>query len=329
MERYEPPFALTNSMLSLVAALSEKVGTLTAYRNLETHPQLRRNNRIKSVHASLRIEANSLSEPMVRAVLNRREVIGPAREIQEVKNAFAAYDEIDRVDPYSLSDLKRLHGVMTHLTAEDSGEFRSGAEGVFRDGQCIFMAPPAELVPSQMEQLFAWMSENRETVHPLILSSVFHYEFVFIHPFSDGNGRMARLWQTILLSRWNPVFKYIPLESQIEQFQEDYYEAINVCNAAGNSTAFVEFMLARIDAVLDAVLAQSAADGSLSPCVRKLLSVMEYETPYDTETLLSLLRLKSRETLRRNYLVPALRADLVEMTLPDKPTSRNQRYRKK
>ncbi len=329
MDRYEPPFAITNQMISLVSDISEKLGRIAAYRSLDTKPQLRRNNRIKSVHSSLKIESSSLSEGMVRAVLNNQTIIGPEKEIQEVKNAFAAYDRICTVDPYSLKALRELHGIMTYLTVEDSGTFRRGAEGVFDGDRCIFMAPPPEMVSLLMEQLFSWMKQNAKTVHPLILSCVFHYEFVFIHPFSDGNGRMARLWQTTLLANWNPIFQYIPLESRIEKFQDGYYNAIAACNVKGNSTQFIEFMLARISEVLDEVLKQSSADAGFSEYVGRLLSAMEYDAAYSASALLERLGLKSKETLRHNYLDPAIEAGLIEMTVPDKPTSRNQRYRKK
>ena len=329
MDYYEPPFDITNRMLSQISGISEKLGMIAAYRSLDTKPQLRRNNRIKSVHSSLRIESSSLSEGMVRSVLNNRAVIGPEKEIQEVKNAFAAYDYIGKVDPYSIDALKELHGVMTYLTVDESGVFRRGAEGVFDGDRCIFMAPPPDMVEPLMHQLFDWMKENAGTIHPLILSCVFHYEFVFIHPFSDGNGRMARLWQTILLTEWNPVFQYIPLESQIETFQDGYYNAIASCNANGNSNGFIEFMLDRIYEVLDAVLKQSVEYSGTSKYVSRLLSAMEYDTEYSANELLTLLGLKSKETLRHNYIDPAIESGFIDMTLPDKPTSRNQRYRKR
>ena len=329
MDHYEPPFDITNRMLNQISAISEKLGTIAAYRSLDTKPQLRRNNRIKSVHSSLKIESSSLSEGMVRSVLNNRVVIGPEKEIQEVKNAFAAYDYIGKVDPYSIDALKELHGVMTYLTVDESGVFRRGAEGVFDGDRCIFMAPPPDMVEPLMHQLFDWMKENTGTIHPLILSCVFHYEFVFIHPFSDGNGRMARLWQTILLTEWNPVFQYIPLESQIETFQDGYYNAIASCNANGNSNDFIEFMLDRIYEVLETVLKQSSEYSGTSKYVSRLLSTMEYDTEYSATELLALLGLRSKETLRHNYIDPAIEAGFIDMTLPDKPTSRNQRYRKR
>jgi len=324
MERYEPPFEITNRMLNRVSSISEKLGRIETRRTLERQPHLRRNNRIQSVHSSLKIEANSLSLDSVRDVLNAREVIGPAKEIQEVKNAFAAYDQIDAVDSYSLDDLLRLHGVMTRLTVEESGMFRSGAEGVYRGGVCIHIAPPPEMVPPLMRQLFDWIAARRGEIHPLILSSVFHYEFVFIHPFRDGNGRMARLWQTALLSRWNPLFEYIPIESQIERFQDGYYDAIAVSTSEGSATAFVEFMLDRIDEVLDRVIAQER--GGQTEQVKRLLAAMEYDTPYTAAALMRLLGLKSRDALRNNYLNPAIEEGLIQMTVLDKPTSRNQRY---
>jgi len=180
-------------------------------------------------------------------------------------------------------------------------------------------------VPPLMRQLFDWIAARRGEIHPLILSSVFHYEFVFIHPFRDGNGRMARLWQTALLSRWNPLFEYIPIESQIERFQDGYYDAIAVSTSEGSATAFVEFMLDRIDEVLDRVIAQERGGGQTEQ-VKRLLAAMEYDTPYTAAALMRLLGLKSRDALRNNYLNPAIEEGLIQMTVPDMPTSRNQRY---
>ena len=171
------------------------------------------------------------------------------------------------------------------------------------------------------------MKEAEQTVHPLILSSVFHYEFVFIHPFSDGNGRMARLWHTAILSNWKSIFRYIPIESRIEEFQGEYYEAISRCHAEGESTIFIEFMLAQIDKILDEVSTQIHEDDERrTEYVKKLLAVMEYDTPYTAKALMQKLGLKSKESFRRNYLHPAEELNLIKMTIPDKPSSRNQRY---
>ncbi len=330
MGRYTPPFSITNQMLMTVAEIAEKTGRITGYHSFESKPHLRRNNRIRSIHSSLAIEANSLSLDEVKSVIDGKTVIGPEKEIQEVKNAYQAYEMLGSFDPYSLQDLLKLHGIMTYLTVQESGMFRTHNEGVFNGDVCIFMAPPPQFVPEHMQSLFAWMKDAKGTVHPLILSSVFHYEFVFIHPFSDGNGRIARIWQTALLSEWNPIFQYLPLESRIQEFQESYYDAIAACHVAGNSDTFIEFMLDKISLTLDWASQQlSAKDGYLSDAVQKLLDVMEYDVPYSASQLMNLLGLKARNGFRSHYLAPALEKGLIVMGFPDKPTSRNQTYIRK
>lgn len=327
MREYKPPFTITNEILALVSSISEKIGRITATSNLEAKPHLRKNNKIKSIHSSLKIEANSLSLGQVRDVINGKTVLGEQKEIQEVKNAYAAYEKVSEINPYSIKSLKQLHGIMTKYVVEESGDFRKGEEGVFNGDVCIFMAPPARLVPQLMNDLFKWMEESQDSVHPLILSSVFHYEFVFIHPFSDGNGRMARLWHTAILSKWKPVFEYIPIESQIEKFQEEYYDAIAKCHIDGESTVFIEFMLSQIDRILDDISIQISEDNEqLSEYIKRLLEVMEYDIPYTSNVLMEKLGLKSKEGFRRNYLRPAVDMNLIQMTIPDKPNSRNQRY---
>lgn len=327
MGEYKPPFTITNKMLSYVSSISEKIGQITAISNLEAKPHLRRNNRIKSIHSSLKIEANSLTLGQVRDVINGKAVLGEQKEIQEVKNAYDAYEHLSEIDPYDIQQLKQYYGIMTKYLVGESGEFRSGEEGVFNGDQCIFMAPPARMVSQLMEELFAWMKAEQDDVHPLILSSVFHYEFVFIHPFSDGNGRMARLWHTAILSKWKQVFEYIPIESQIEKFQDEYYEAISRCHVAGESTFFIEFMLSQIDKILKNISVQiEEKDEYLPETVCKLLEIMEYDIPYTSSVLMEKLGLKAKEGFRRNYLHPAMEMDLIQMTIPDKPSSRNQRY---
>ena len=202
--------------------------------------------------------------------------------------------------------------------------------GNFSGDKCIFMAPPATIVPELMANLFDWLSRSKEEVHPLIMSAVFHYEFVFIHPFSDGNGRMARLWHSAFLTKWNPIFEYIPIESQIEEFQDEYYDAIAKCHTEGSSDTFILFILGQINKILDTVAEQiSSSAENISEYVKKLLDVMEYDMPYTLTSLMELLSLKSKETIRRHYIHPALELNLIQMTIPDKPQSRNQRYIKK
>ena len=327
MGEYKPPFTITNKILSYVSSISEKIGRITATNNLEAKPHLRRNNRIKSIHSSLKIEANSLTLGQVRDVINGKAVLGEQKEIQEVRNAYAAYERLSEIAPYNIRHLKKFHGIMTKYLVEESGEFRSGEEGVFNGNQCVFKAPPARFVPQLMDELFAWMKEAKDDVHPLILSSVFHYEFVFIHPFSDGNGRIARLWHTAILSKWKPIFEYIPIESQIEKFQDEYYEAISQCHVDGESTIFIEFMLSQIDKILDDISAQISDKNEYLPeTIQKLLEVMEYDIPYTSNALMEKLGLKAKEGFRRNYLHPAIEMNLIQMTIPDKPNSKNQRY---
>ena len=327
MGDYKPPFTITNRILLYIASISEKVGRITATGNLESKPHLRKSNRIMSIHSSLKIEANSLTLGQVRDVINGKVVFGEQKEIQEVKNAYDAYEKFSEIAPYSLEDLKKYHGIITRYIVEESGVFRKGEEGVFNGEQCIFMAPPARFVPKLMDDLFDWMKSAENNVHPLILSCIFHYEFVFIHPFSDGNGRMARLWHSVILAKWKPIFEYIPIESQIERFQEEYYDAIAKCHVDGESTRFIEFMLSQIDKVLDDISIQFSNDSELlSENLKRLLSVMEYDVPYTGKALMEKLGLKSREGFRRNYLRPAIDMNIIRMTVPDKPNSRNQRY---
>ena len=328
MDNYIPPFDITNIMLDRISSIMKKVGKLDNYKDLNKMPVLRRNNRIRSIHSSLAIEANSLSFDQVKDIIDGKKVIGPQDEIQEVKNAYEAYKLIKMVNQYSIKDLKKIHGVMTYLTVDESGEFRKGNEGVFdENGNCIHVCPPPEQVDELMKQLFKWMENNNGIVHPLILSSVFHYEFVFIHPFKDGNGRTARLWQNVILSNWEEIFEYVPIESQIKKYQEEYYSSIANCDHNGNSTEFIEFMLKMIDETLEDLMDSTSVQANhVSSYVNKLLDVMETGVAMTTSELMEKLDMKSRISFRENYLNPALENGLIKMTNPDKPTSKNQMY---
>ena len=329
MNDYIPPFNITNKMLDLVASIMEKMGRLDNYNNLNKMPILRRNNKIRSIHSSLRIEANSLTFNQVKDVINGKMVIGAQKEIQEVKNAYNAYEMINKVDPYSIDDLKKIHGIMTYLTVEESGDFRKGDEGVMDGDICIFIAPKPEYVDKLMRQLFDFIKRNKDIIHPLILSSVFHYEFVFIHPFSDGNGRTVRLWQNILLTKWKPIFEYVPIETAIKKYQNDYYKAIANCNSKGDSTEFIEFMLKMIDEVLDDLIKNANIEiKHINSYIAKLLDVMDYNIPMSIKEIMEKLGLKSRSSFIKTYLNPALEQGLIKMTIKDKPTSKNQRYYK-
>ena len=245
-------------MLTLVADISEKLGRISVTSSIEAKLHLRKNNRIKSIHSSLRIGANTLSVGQLRDVINGRNVLGEQKDIQEVKNAYTAYEKLAVINPFDMDELKKMHGIMTKYLVEQSGEFRNGEDGLFSGDKCIFMVPPAGFVPELMNNLFDWINRSREEVHPLIMSSVFHYEFVFIHPFSDGNGRITRRWHSAFLTKWNPMFEYIPIESQIEKFQDEYYDAIAKCRTEGSSNTFILFILQQIDKDLEEITEQKS-----------------------------------------------------------------------
>ena len=323
---YKPPFNITSKMLSLSISITEKLGMISEYHSLRRMPILRKNNRIKSIHSSLAIEANSLSLNQVKDVIEGSLVLGPKKEIQEVKNAYRVYNMMSEFDCYKEKDLLDAHKILMNLIDEEAGCYRNHGEGVFDGDRVIFAAPSEKLVSSLMNDLFHWLKNDIET--PLLIKScVFHYEFVFIHPFGDGNGRMARLWQNIILCKWNKVFEYIPIESQIQKYQSIYYDKINESHQKGESTDFIEFMLKMIDETLDGVVRSVYKESeNISDQVNKLLEMMEDEIPYSANQLMSGLGIKSKETLRGTYLNPAIENGLVRMTLPDKPNSKNQKY---
>lgn len=236
---------------------------------------------------------------------------------------------LNEINPYSIKDLKKIHGVMTFLTVEESGEFRTGKERVFEGDKLIFMCPPPEIVNELIKHLFNWMKNNKEKIHPLILSSVFHYEFVFIHPFSDGNGRTARLWQNILLYNWKDIFEYLPIESQIHKYQEDYYNIISYCNKKGELTHFIDFMLRMIEETLDDILRTlNIPLNEETVNINKLLDCLEKNVPLTAKELMEKLNIKSKDTIRNKYLHPAIKQGLIKLTIPEKPNSKNQRYYK-
>ena len=292
-DKYFPPFEITQEMLLRVAGISEKVTKLDNFSNFNKKPHFMKQTKINSIHSSLAIENNDLTLEQVKDVIDGKLVMGSKKDIQEVKNAYKAYDMIMEVNPYSIRDLKKVHGVMTFLTVEEAGKFRSGNEGVFDNDKCIFMCPSPKLVDDLMRQLFSWMRENKDKIHPLILSTVFHYEFVFIHPFSDGNGRTVRLWQNILLYNWKDIFLYLPIESQIHKYQDDYYRAIANCNSKGDSTEFIEFMLKMIDNTIDEMNNSK-------------------EMKDKSQLLLSENELKVLECIKRNVIIGA--KDIIEQT---------------
>ncbi len=248
MSRYAPPFALDYAMLGKVAEIAERLGQWLQSIRDAVQPQLRRNHRIRSVQASLAIEQNTLTLEQVTAVLDGRPVLGLPREIQEVKNAFAAYDALPEWDPTRLDDLCAAHGLLMRGLADDAGRLRRGGVGIYRGERLLHMAPPANQLPRLLKDLLGWLAQTE--AHPLIASSAVHYELEFIHPFSDGNGRIGRLWQTLILSRWQPMLAYLPVETVIQQRQDDYYRVLGEADRASDCSGFIRYMLEAIDDAL-------------------------------------------------------------------------------
>ncbi len=324
-DRYIPPYDITDEMLELVSEIMENLGKLSGVNELGKLPRLRRVSRIKSIHSSLAIENNTLSIEQVTDVINGKRVLAPQKDIEEVHNAFNAYEKLSEINPYSIDDLLKIHGIMMNGLVKEAGRLRSGQVGVYnQDGKVVHLAPPADFVSQQLGQLFDWVKNSNANM--LIKSSVFHYEFEFIHPFNDGNGRTGRLWQTALLASWKPIFAWIPIESIIKDNQEDYYNAITLSTSQGKSNIFIEFMLDVINkAIKDIITDTGNHYNHINNQITELMKVIE-SYPQSATELMEKLNLKSRLGFRKNYLQPALDAGLIGMTEPDKPTSKNQRY---
>ena len=244
---YTPPFTITAKILNLVAEISEQVGELNASA-LVSSPQLRKQNRIKTITGTLAIEGNTLGEEQITAIVDGKAVLGSARELAEVKGAIAAYEALPSLQLASSQDLLSAHALLMADILSTAGTFRNQAVGIHKSGKIHHVAPPAHKVSGLMSELMQWLSSAQD--HPLITSSVFHYEFEFIHPFTDGNGRMGRLWQSLILSQWQPLFLSLPLESVIKEHQTQYYQALEQADEQANSTPFIQFMLTAIGQTL-------------------------------------------------------------------------------
>ena len=325
MSGYNPPFEITNKMIALISEISELIGQLKSTAALDKNPTLRRRNRILTIHSSLCIEQNTLTIEQVTAVLGGKHVLAPPKDIEEVKNAYEIYENLDLLDPYSCDDLLKAHGVMMRGLVQECGEFRTKPVGVAdsNTGKIIHFGTLPAYVPELTEKLLDWVRDS--DVHPLIKGCVFHYEFEVIHPFLDGNGRIGRLWHTLLLSKWNSLFAWLPVESMIYKRQQGYYDAINTCNNAGTSTVFIEFMLETIKLALDEALTTCSVEQ-----VEEQVSVqdlLEYcETPRSRAEMQEFCKVSGRKKFNTDYLKPLLESGQLAMTVPDKPNSRNQKY---
>lgn len=325
MDKYIPPYDITEEMLSLTSEIMELLGELKNINDLDKLPRLRRVSRIKSIHSSLAIENNTLSLSQVTDVLEGKRVLGPEDDIIAVKNAFEVYKKIEELDPFSIKDLETAHGIMMKGLVEEAGKIRTSPVGVINNnGKVIHVAPQASMVNGLLTQLFSWLKISN--AHMLIKSSVFHYEFEFIHPFRDGNGRMGRLWQTVLLASWKPIFEWIPIESIIKDNQNEYYKAITLSTSEGKSNRFIVFMLKMIKASLKDIIKDSRNHyNHINNQITALMAVIE-SYPMSLTELMEKVGLKDRDTFRKNYILPAIEAGIIGMTEPNKPRSKNQKY---
>jgi len=324
---YKPPYRVTDTIINYVSLITEGVTKLTINNEELSNPLLRRENEIKTIHSSLAIENNSLSLDQVTDIINGKRILGPSKEITEVKNAFETYEMLMNFNPFSIDDLLKAHSILMRDLVQDNGQFRTGGVGVYAGKKLIHIAPQAKFIPELMIDLFRWLSENTD-IHPLIRSCVFHYEFEFIHPFSDGNGRMGRLWQTLLLSNWRKVFRWLPVESLVKDRQIEYYDVLGACDKEAESTKFIEYMLKNIfESLLDIQQTEQVSE-QVTEQVEKLMKVIS-QKPKSANELMELVGIKHKLTFRENYLKPAINLGLVLMTVPNKPRSSKQKYYKK
>ncbi|MFZ4596774.1 MAG: Fic family protein [Verrucomicrobiaceae bacterium] len=315
---YAPPFTLTSRVLHLAMEISQEIGRLSAQGETAHALALRRANRLKSIHASLAIENNTLSLEQVTAVIAGKRVLAPPQEIQEVRNAYAAYEAMEGWKPWSEKHLLTAHRLLMKDLVDSAGRYRTGGVGIAQGTRIVHLAPSAERVPGLMKDLLRWLKDT--DAHPLISSCVFHYELEFIHPFADGNGRMGRLWQTLILSQWSSPLANLPVETVIRARQAEYYQALAASDKQGNSTIFIEFLLAILLQVL-----RDATD-QVSDQVKALLECLGSNSLSAVECM-RLLGLVHRPTFRKNYLQPAINAGLIGRMRPDAPKSRLQKYR--
>ena len=321
----KPPYAITPEMVACIERIGEAIGWAEA-AGLARDVRAQRFNRVRAVRGSLAIEGNTLSEEQVSTLLDGEAVVAPLKDIQEARNAIQAYDRLHLWLPAREADLLEAHRLLMVGLLDAPGHYRRGRVAVMGRGGLRHLAPPAGRVPLLMTNLLAWL--ERTEAHPLIASSVFHYEFEFIHPFEDGNGRIGRLWQTLILTRWKRLFAHVPVESLIHAHQNEYYEAIRRSSAKGESAPFIAFMLDIILQTLRIPPSQASDQESdqVSDQVARLLAVLR-KGPKTAAELMAAMGLSHRPSFRRNYVRPAISAGLVSMTRPESPTAKNQRYR--
>lgn len=294
-DNYKPPFTMTEEITNLVIEIAELTGRISLVEGLSRNPKLRRENRIRSIHSSLAIEQNSLTIGQVSDIIDGKRVLGPLQDIREVKNAYEAYELLTKLNPYSIKDLLKAHKVMMTGLVNEAGRFRNKGVGVYSGTELIHMGTPPQYVPELIEELFVWLRNSK--LHPLVKSCIFYYEFEFIHPFADGNGRAGRLWHTLLLAKWKEFFLWIPIETLIYERQEEYYRALNAANTNGESMVFVQFMLQVIyDLLLE--LPETVISQEQSRIEDRLLTLLEEDRTYSAKKLADKLDISERQVQR-------------------------------
>lgn len=291
-----PPYTITPQILQLVSSVSGKVALASAYRADKPIPRLRKENRIRTIHSTLKIEGNTLDRSQVTALIENKRVTGSPKDIREVMNAIAVYEQLTDLDPFSQQSFLKAHQVLVGGLQDDAGKYRSHNVGIYQGREVAHIAPPSERVPLLMDTLFDYLGSD-ESIH-LVKSCVFHYELEFIHPFTDGNGRMGRLWQTLILMKEHPVFEFLPFESLIRQKQREYYEVLAVCDKAGSSTRFIEFMLGILDQALDELL--HAGNSPLTAEDRLQYYVSDDKAPFTRKDYMNVFRDISTATASRD-----------------------------
>lgn len=302
-EHYEPPFIMTGEITNLIVEIGELVGSIATYEAMNPNPILRRESRIKTIHSSLAIEQNTLSLEQVTDIINGKRILGPPQDIHEVKNAYEAYERISTLDPYNVKNLLTAHKIMMNGLVKEAGVFRSGNVGVYAGTELIHAGTPAKYVPDLMQQLFTWLKESM--YHPLVKSCIFHYEFEFIHPFQDGNGRMGRLWQSLILQKWKDIFTWLPVETLVYENQEEYYKVLQSADNKGDSTEFVEFMLGMIrDALREISTTQNENDVVTNVVINvvtnedKVLSILKQDGKMSATMLANSIGITQRQAQR-------------------------------
>lgn len=324
-----PPYTITEKSADYLAKIAETVTRLEFGTAFKRNINLHRENRVRTIHSSLAIEGNSLTLGEVTAVIAGKVVAGKQTDVKEVKNAYEAYDKMMTFDPYRTADFLKAHKLMTQGLVEDAGKFRSGDVGVFDGDVAVHIGARPQFVPQLMEDLLAWAKKSE--LHPVLKSAILHYEIETIHPFADGNGRMGRLWQTLLLAKWNMIFAWIPMESVLFRNRPQYYKAIEDARKANDSGVFIEFTLSALYEILQntnadllATEQDSEQDSAQVRYEERILAFCaQAKTRAEIQAFAGIVR---REYLREKILKPLLESGKLKMTIPDKPNSRNQKY---